>query len=317
MRNLIFVIALLGCGGDSANKQCSGLLSVCAAGSDFCCGVCTPTTAGSVCSCLVAHVPCSDSAQCCAGLCQSGVCACSDRGAACGSDSECCSGSCNNGVCDSPPDMAQPPDLAKLPPCDPVLQTNCPSAEACFVDGTTPTCHAPGGTHTSGACTYNNECVGGDECYGNAQKSCHQFCNDDSGCRVTPGNQLPVSPANVAYCSRTLNGTALQLCTIPCNPVSALGGSGCGAGKCDAISFNAGTAEYTDCITLGSGAEGANCTYDDECGEGLSCFSSNGGQSHCRHMCRKGNDGDCVSGATCQTLTGWTQFGVCCPSAGC
>jgi hypothetical protein len=215
--------------------------------------------------------------------------------------------------------MAQASDLAKPPPCDPVLQTNCGSGAACYVDGTTPTCLKPGGTHTGGSCLSDYDCVAGDGCNGYSDKSCHQFCASDYDCQGTPSGQLPVSPSNVAYCLRTIENTSFQLCTIPCNPVSALGSSGCGAGKCDALSFNAGTAEYTDCDDVGSGVEGGNCTYDNDCGDGLECFGSNGGQGHCRRMCRKGNNSDCagVSGTTCFTVTGWTQFGVCCPSGGC
>ena len=325
MRAITLLVLCLGCGGGSSAEQCGALLSVCEGSGDCCSGLCTRTTLGAVCSCLNPHEPCTKDAQCCTGACSSsGSCACAATGSSCSADSDCCSNRCDDGVCSEPPDLAPPPDLtpppppdlAKPPACDPALQTNCPSGEACYVLGSTPTCHTPGTVHTGGRCSSETDCVGGDECLGSSVSTCFQFCNFDDDCRVTPSNQLPVSPSNLAYCHWTVTGTTAKACTVPCNPVPAIGGSGCVSGKCGVSSFAAGTAEFTDCYAPGTKVEGDSCTSNAECGAGLGCFGTAG---HCRQHCRMGNDNDCSSlaGTTCHNITGWTQFGACCPSTGC
>jgi hypothetical protein len=320
MRTITFMMLMIGCGGsDTTPRECSGLASVCEKSGDCCSGLCTPTTLGAVCTCLNPHQPCTNDDQCCTHSCNAGSCSCAATGASCNGDSDCCSNHCDDGVCSAPPDLAQPPDMAKLPPCDPLAQTNCPSGEACYVLSDSVSCQSPGVTATARTCSSTFDCAPGNVCLDNPDSVCRRLCSADYDCRTTPGNQLPVSSSNVAYCNFTYSSTSYVTCSIPCNPVAAIGGTGCGAGKCSVYSLAAGQAEYSDCGTAGTGAEGDTCAGDYTCAAGLNCFSSNGGPSHCRRMCRTGNNGDCsaVAGTTCQTITGWTQFGACCPSTGC
>jgi len=207
--------------------------------------------------------------------------------------------------------------------CDPVTQSICGSGSKCtFTDvsganNSATECIANGTVGSGRGCTTTpDNCAAGEFCIPSLGYCAH-FCRSDSDC---PRGTSP----NFSYCG-TFNSVyavgSVSQCTVPCNPVLAVGPSGCiNPVKCDAWSLPSGdmaSTEYTDCGPAGAGTDGASCANSVDCAAGYGCVFTSGG-GHCRMYCRGGTNGDCtISGETCRSITGWTFTGACCPSTGC
>jgi hypothetical protein len=129
---------------------------------------------------------------------------------------------------------------------------------------------------------------------------------------------------NVGHCLLGLTGTSATVCTIPCNPVTAAGASGCPTGTGCTGGGTQTIPEFTTCATVGTGTDGTTCTGDSSCASGYVCLQTTnadgGTAATCRQICRSGTNTDCsTSGYTCAAPSGVTNpmFGFCCPSSGC
>jgi hypothetical protein len=191
-------------------------------------------------------------------------------------------------------------------PCNLSMPTACPSGEKCALANNGSFC-APDGTAMPGeACSGTpDNCVHGSVCVGGV---CHALCASDADCKQPAVNSVAPS------CSLPLPGVINKACTIACNPVAAAGDSQCPTGT-TCVYTPSPTSEATDCAPPGSDTEGTSCTNSTQCGANLTCILNGAPPSLCRAVCRNGMASDCPSGDNCQSVG--TQYGVCCPSAGC
>jgi hypothetical protein len=192
--------------------------------------------------------------------------------------------------------------------CDPAQPPTQPAVGMCYASGA----GSPGS-----ACTSNNDCVPGSQCFkfpGCSVSTCLKFCDhDDSAC----GEQG-------SYCNIPIQcGTTppFAACSRPCDPTGS-GTIGCAPG----LSCFVYADETTDCACPGLGAMGASCTQNSGCDSGcagcqagLSCVvpigssaDAGAGGGVCRPICNLGSP-VCPAGTTCHAFdqaTGQT-FGFC------
>jgi hypothetical protein len=210
--------------------------------------------------------------------------------------------------------------------CDPLRQTGCAPQDKCIADP--PACVPSGTVPMGGTCTgIPDNCVRGDLCAVTGDAiMCSQFCVGDSDCPAGGVASGPTpEPANVSRCANeltgTLSGATYPLCTVPCNPVTSTGPTGCLTQLACQYRVTAAGVEITDCNGYGLVAEGASCASTADCARGLACSAApDAGKGACRAVCRAGHDADCaVAGDTCHATPGVQQpmFGLCCPASGC
>jgi hypothetical protein len=176
-----------------------------------------------------------------------------------------------------------------------VLCSDTTSVNMCYLSGT----EKPGA-----ACTSNNDCVSGAQCFtftavGCNVKTCLKFCSDDASC----------SEAN-AYCNTPIscgNAPGIRTCSRPCDP-TVTNNNGCAAG----LGCFRYPKDATDCACPGFGVAGAPCTQNSGCNDepgclgcaaGLSCFLPQGTDAGapvgvCRPVCKRAAP-SCPSGLTC------------------
>jgi hypothetical protein len=216
------------------------------------------------------------------------------------------------------------PDL--LITCDPVAQTGCGPGEKCTLGATGTTCLSNGNKATGQQCGTGgaDDCVAGDLCSVDSMTAttdmCREFCNTDTDCHqpAAPAGAT-AEPKNGPHCIITFTGTTAKACTVPCNPVTRAGASGCPGTLACVYGGTATIPELTDCSTPGSKLDGAVCADSSECANGLVCVGS-AATYHCRQVCRNATPGDCSgAGYLCAVPAGVTapMFGFCCPGAGC
>jgi hypothetical protein len=240
-----------------------------------------------------------------------------------------------NGVDLAPlPDLAAPVDLAGADlrdiPCDPATQSPCPVDQKCvFLDSTHDVCRPAGALPVGAMCSSNgnavDSCVRGTQCLfpgGGSKGECTEFCSSDFDCTQAPvavgGTQ---EPGNVGHCLFTIStqSGAPKICSLACNPVASLGASGCPPGAGCVYAGFSSVPEYTFCNLAGTAGDGQDCSTTFTCQAGFSCIGVGAGVK-CRAACRKGTDGDCISGYQCKPGANGNSslmFGYCCPPAGC
>ena len=214
--------------------------------------------------------------------------------------------------------------------CNLVAQTGCTTGQECTLSQAGAAVCEPNGTIASGqACGQNiGNCSAGSLCIQDSQTAttdlCHQFCSTDANCTAAavPAGST-AEPNNVGHCALGLTGTSATVCTIPCNPVTAAGASGCPTGTGCQFGGTQTIAELTNCGTVGTGTDGTVCADDTTCAGGFFCLITSadaGATGLCREVCRATTNTDCSgSGYTCVSPGGVTNpmFGLCCPAAGC
>lgn len=173
-----------------------------------------------------------------------------------------------------------------------------------------------GGIAIGSTCTPGvSQCVSGASCFWYQDAAiCRKSCMTDGDC---PATATPTT-TNTAHCTAIENGkTTPDACTMPCNPVPALGGSSCPTGTmCYVYQIPNVATESTNCADEGTLPEGSTCTSTLQCTDGHTCVGQTG-NLHCRKVCRKSTDADCTGGYVCRSINGRTVFGACCASAGC
>jgi hypothetical protein len=180
-------------------------------------------------------------------------------------------------------------------------------------------CYAAGPGTPGAACSSNNDCEPGSQCFtftatGCSVMTCLRFCNhDDAMC----GEQN-------AYCNVPIqcgSTPPFAACSRPCDPTGA-GTAGCAAG----LSCFVYAGESTDCACAGLGGVGAACTQNSGCnGESgcagcavaLSCVVPTGSAAGtssgtCRPICALAAP-VCPTGTTCHAFDGSTRlvYGFC------
>ena len=202
-------------------------------------------------------------------------------------------------------------------PCSEFPQCGCAGTQNCDIfipttgqpNGNT-VCVASGMTPLYNNCTGEGQCAKGDSCVGGV---CKPFCGATSDCpgagracsSVVDGNNMAIPGAKI--CSQNCN---------PLNPQDATGGwSPCGPN----VDCGGGTqaAPQSDCYgpAVAANTQGAACD-NANCAPGYDCIGNTLSGYFCRHYCRVGNNGDCPSGTTCNTLStpeyvGTQQYGYC------
>jgi|GEM_PF-2257939 len=215
-----------------------------------------------------------------------------------------------------------------MPPCTILPQGGCFVGEKCVTDGAGGTACVNVGPQTVGTLCFthgNDDCQAGLLCTqeNTSFSQCRAFCAVDGDCPTAHPTGTPASK-----CLYTLTGATEKVCTVPCNPVLAVGASGCATGLgCQVFGSTpmggGPTLQLTDCATAGAGGDSADCTTNgnDDCAAGFTCISVTSGSTtthHCRGLCRLTMNGDCASGNTCITpASGTNTYGFCCPAAGC
>ena len=188
-------------------------------------------------------------------------------------------------------------------PCDPVSQIGCAQGQTCTVVKGVLTCAEAGNKQVGALCSADSsECTPGATCIDVSSTTplCHAMCKSDAECKATFGEEqsrcVPFSDLPV------------HLCSLPCNPIPIAGPSGCPAElSCLYITVpSVGT--LTDCVTLGTGEDGASCpTGPLDCAAGFTCNSAN---HRCRKLCRPDFVTDCDG--QCITADG-ARYGLCIP----
>jgi hypothetical protein len=209
--------------------------------------------------------------------------------------------------------------------CSVVPQSGCTYGNKCTYDVSNNTTCIANGANTPGQLCgpSTDDCVAGSICInetGTTVDQCRAFCTVDTDC-----TQPPVSGAPSAMCLYMLTGTPSSLCSIPCNPVTKVGASGCAAGLgCQVFGVTSGsmTLQKTDCgqVAATGGGDGADCTTngDADCKAGFTCVTVGSGATamhHCREVCRVNTNTDCSNGAySCNTPSGGgtPTYGFCC-----
>ena len=284
--------------------SCRSLAAGCTESAQCCSGLCTE----SICA-----VPCSEVAQgctqtsdCCSGLnCSAFLCmyACSSKGESCGAPGEsCCDGfACNEGTCEAA-------CYAEKSGCDENRQ--CCSGlcqdHACA-------CAQEGGDCSGGqTCCSGLACADGNTCKAEACYEIEQYCEIDSQCCSG------FCEDNACACVQTgrdcSSGQNSQCCSGLCQDYAcacAQEGGDCSGGQtcCDGLACNGGTCEVAACLE-----QGEVCTETGECcpDQGLFCTSSSPpcsippcklGSMICTTCAQSGNhcsiDEPCCGGSIC------------------
>jgi len=193
-------------------------------------------------------------------------------------------------------------------------QCGCAGGQACTISGTSRICTTAGSTPIGASCSGVASCVPGGICINVSRDSaapanmCNRFCDADGDCAG-------------GICLYTLDDGAggeipgVTVCSTPCDPIAR---TGCPAGTaCSIFQESMGSMRYfTDCSApVGTGAQGAACTDQTDCGPGFGCVGS-----QCLQWCDgvgfSGALGGCPTGLRCYGFTtpitiGGTTYGVC------
>jgi hypothetical protein len=204
-------------------------------------------------------------------------------------------------------DLANPDGFA---PCDTVAQTGCGPGEKCRLGNGGSVCDVAGTLAIGQVCTLrsdgSDDCVRGGFCLASdfprhSAGQCSRFCSADPGCTsFSIAGDPSVCVENV--------------CSNPCNPVAALGATGCPGTDLSCVVLRNSGSQIALCGSFfGTLPEGATCSTGSvgDCQNNLSCV---GGK--CRRACREGVTADCGAAAFCASSGGPT-WGFCCPTAGC
>jgi hypothetical protein len=176
-------------------------------------------------------------------------------------------------------------DSAATGECDPVCQIGCGCGLQCGMTPTGIRCTSARGLkledETCQPATDN--CAPGLVCVKEVCATigrCHRFCRDGSVCTATGVCGPAVSlPNGVMTTQRACN-----LGDHACDPIARTG--------CPDPALNCYvTSGHTtcDCPSGMDGQVGANCSFANDCAEGLACINA-GGSSRCRTLCRSGSD---------------------------
>jgi hypothetical protein len=170
-----------------------------------------------------------------------------------------------------------------------------------------------------------DDCVKGTMCTGETAtlSQCREFCAADSDC-----THAAVGPAgNLPHCIITFTGITQKVCTFACNPVTAAGASGCGAGLGCQVFRTMTINQATDCSSAGAGTNGTDCKTNGnaDCAAGFGCVSVTNmttmvTESRCRQLCRANTAADCTvggAGYACVLPGTAPMYGFCCPSGNC
>lgn len=229
------------------------------------------------------------------------------------------------------PDLMPPEDLATNGVCNVIKQTGCTNQKCAYSDpgaGTvTPFCTDEGTQLTGETCNTSSaaDCIGANICIVEDDTAkvnmCRHWCQSDNDC---PG-LAPVGAGDLrAWCEFPLTGYPAKLCTVPCNPLAALGDDGCVDGlgcRYFTVTRGATESEAVDCGQIGVKALDAACASTSECAAGLLCIAVNAGASTCRQICRHRVNGmdmmpaDCPASTHCSAVGNVVDpvFGACVP----
>jgi hypothetical protein len=200
--------------------------------------------------------------------------------------------------------------------CDPVAQ-NCPTGKKCTYvrqGSTTSRQCVPDGTVTeSGTCqstatpegNFYDTCKAGLYCTDQAVADggttflCRKFCH---------GNEQCTAPSECIEVLRFAGSDELpRVCGVP-GPRCELLVQGCASGLGCYPSPTSGPV----CVTAGATAEGAACTYSNDCQPGSACVKDGAGLV-CRRMCRSpSGEPGCATGR-CEPLQDFAGVGACVP----
>jgi len=229
-------------------------------------------------------------------------------------------------------------DAAPFRGCDPVAPL-CGGGKTCQVNCDTRMGECiTGGTGVRGsACTNNNNCMPGTQCFDYASagcdvKLCLRFCNDDNGCLASAadggagdGGGAEMGGAAVgtrSVCAGPVQcmgvATAYHTCTFACDPrQTATAASGCPAGLACLIVANMDQVDCGCAEKTRTGTDGVNCTSSTQCAPGYVC-NMLGNSQKCRAVCRCDASGmtctapnTCANSKTCSALMNDTTFGAC------
>lgn len=208
-------------------------------------------------------------------------------------------------------------DLAQTM-CDPVAQTGCGASDKCTLSSSGPVCEANGTRQNGQDCGGPSEdCVKGTLCTieSTTLDQCRAFCATDTDCKQPAPAGTPAG--NVPHCVITLTGTPYKVCTVACNPVAAVGASGCAAGLACQIYRTPAIVQGSDCAAPGAGGDNADCTANDDadCAPGFGCITDQTMSRRCRQICRANTNADCTVGGgyTCVMPADATMWGFCLP----
>jgi hypothetical protein len=209
--------------------------------------------------------------------------------------------------------------------CSLVAQTGCPPNDKCVLG---PQCIGDGVLPTGAACDRSADgCIHGNQCLhfvGATASDCRQFCNSDADCKQPAA---PGGAGNIGHCYYNLGpadmSPPIQVCTVPCNPIPAVGATGCASGLACTVFATASIAQLTDCGPAGTVGDGGDCSKNGsaDCQSGFTCVQVGTPPNtvdHCRQVCRPGHaTTDCAAGDSCVVPSGNILFGFCCPPGGC
>lgn len=229
-----------------------------------------------------------------------------------------------DGSVDGGPDTGTTPDagmdtgggtrgsMCPMTPCNPVTAAGCAAGEACYFASmeegapAAPLC-APAGVGAMGAaCTNVNDCQENFTCIRSgsaAGGTCQPLCcaGQNSDCPV--GGSCSISFRD--------EGTVMA-CAFP-DGCDLLAQTGCMA---EESCFPMSADGATSCSMAGSVADGATCTFSNDCAARSACLGPAAGPSICRRLCAVAMEGaDCMGEETCSPLPGFDGVGSCVPPA--
>jgi hypothetical protein len=195
--------------------------------------------------------------------------------------------------------------------CGLVPQCGCGASQTCDVTDLKGdvSCVNAGSNAEGSACNSTNNCAQGLTC---SIGACKTFCSGSNLNAACPGSDAGTC---VSYPSAALDGGTIpnaNVCTINCNledPNSCGGTSGSPVAGCQAVSNS-----IVDCVTAGTGKQGANCNTA-FCAPGFTCTIPSSGPDTCQQWCQVALD-DCPGSLNCfgfQTaiIINGTEFGGC------
>jgi hypothetical protein len=268
-----------------------------------------------LCACpAVNSTPCDTDAQCTASQrCRRGAC-----GPICLNDGECGDMQvCRAGICKPPPECVKDSECASgftctADKCQCAMDSACAANQLCI----------------SGTCQARKRCTADADCVGTGQR-----------CEVSQGLCLPICnmPADCApgidpRVALTLYSCASGTCTRRCLNDVTCGGEGiicksglCGTADCKTLA-DCPPSQYCTSATFGRCVAYKFCALNSECATNFECKKFDPLQCPPGFDCSKSVcleqpkcliDGDCVSGTTMMSQTGYCQESHCQPTAKC
>ncbi len=244
----------------------------------------------------------------CQNVCnENGTCDTGENNANCPAD---CPAVCPNGTCESTEDASScPEDCGEDGDCtaatDLVAQEGCDASEACDILDSSGTigCRDEGGTPDYDPCSAATDCLAGASCISldGVNLFCAPFCDPDTevcpgtgSCYITLGSVSGVKACGIV----TLDNCDLVTYDT-CDQ-----GEGC---------YLADSEGGTVCMTAGTFAPGATCTFANDCQAGYGCVGQDPNYT-CTQLCKV--QADCDTG-TCsgvgQIFTNHADVGYCAP----